>query len=70
MCTDIKPFVLHLVPEDQDQAHLCPVRALAAWQTVARIETGYLFPLITVRDQIGDSSKPMVSATCFKHILV
>ncbi|KAJ7107691.1 DNA breaking-rejoining enzyme, partial [Mycena epipterygia] len=55
---DIKPFVLHELPEDQ--AHLCPVRALTAWLAVARIQTGYLFPTITIRDQIGDSIRPMV----------
>ncbi|KAJ7210194.1 DNA breaking-rejoining enzyme, partial [Mycena rebaudengoi] len=56
---DIKPFVLHELPEDQ--AHLCPVRALAAWLAVARISQNYIFPTITVRDQIGDSSRPMKS---------
>ncbi|KAJ6511064.1 DNA breaking-rejoining enzyme [Mycena sanguinolenta] len=56
---EIKPFVLHEMPEDQ--AHLCPVRALTAWLACSRIENGYLFPTITVRDQIGDSSRPMKS---------
>ncbi|KAJ7875080.1 hypothetical protein B0H13DRAFT_2236140 [Mycena leptocephala] len=37
-----------------EQAHLCPVRALANWMT------GYVFPTIT-RDQIGDWSRPMKS---------
>ncbi|KAJ7908585.1 hypothetical protein B0H13DRAFT_2016374 [Mycena leptocephala] len=55
----IKPFVLHELPEDQ--AHLCPVRALTAWLTCSRITNGYLFPTITVCDQIGDSSKLMKS---------
>lgn len=59
---EIKPFVLHELPEDQ--AHLCPVRAITAWLTCSRITNGYLFPTITVRDQIGDSSRPMV---CYIH---
>ncbi|KAJ6622746.1 hypothetical protein B0H10DRAFT_1787494 [Mycena sp. CBHHK59/15] len=56
---DIKPFVLHELPEDQ--AHLCPVRALSVWLACSRISKGYLFPTITIRDQIGDSSRPMKS---------
>lgn len=59
MYTDIKPFVLHELPKDQ--AHLCPVRALTAWLACLGNEDGYLFPTITVRDQIGDGFKPMVS---------
>ncbi|KAJ6631661.1 DNA breaking-rejoining enzyme [Mycena sp. CBHHK59/15] len=56
---DIKPFVLHELPEDQ--AYLCPVRALSAWLSVSRITTGYLFPTVTLRDQIGESTRPMKS---------
>ncbi|KAJ7652342.1 DNA breaking-rejoining enzyme [Mycena polygramma] len=56
---EIKPFVLHELPKDQ--AHLCPVRALTAWLACSRITKGYLFPTITLRDQIGDSSRPMKS---------
>ncbi|KAK6969681.1 hypothetical protein R3P38DRAFT_2587439, partial [Favolaschia claudopus] len=55
---EIKPFVLHEFPPEQ--AHLCPVRALSAWLACSRITKGYLFPTITVRDQIGDSIRPMV----------
>jgi hypothetical protein len=60
---DIKPFVLHELSEDQ--AHLCPVRALSSWLACARITNGYLFPPITIRDQIGDSTKPMVPSLFF-----
>ncbi|KAJ6533268.1 DNA breaking-rejoining enzyme, partial [Mycena sp. CBHHK59/15] len=56
---DIKPFVLHELPKDQ--AYLCPVRALSAWLSVSRIATGYLFPTVTQRDQIGESNRPMKS---------
>ncbi|KAF7341459.1 DNA breaking-rejoining enzyme [Mycena venus] len=56
---EIKPFVLHELPEDQ--AHVCPVRALTAWLACSRIDKGYLFPTITIRDQIGDLSRPMKS---------
>ncbi|KAJ7364270.1 hypothetical protein DFH08DRAFT_910497 [Mycena albidolilacea] len=58
---EIKPFILHQMPEDQ--AHLCPVRALMTWLACSRITKGYLFPTITVRDQIGDSSRPMYFAS-------
>ncbi|KAK7053588.1 DNA breaking-rejoining enzyme [Favolaschia claudopus] len=56
---EIKPFVLHEFPPEQ--AHLCPVRALTAWLACARITQGYLFPTITIRDQVGDSTRPMKS---------
>ncbi|KAF7306269.1 hypothetical protein MIND_00417800 [Mycena indigotica] len=55
---DIKPFVLHERPEEE--AHLCPVRALACWLMVNEHDDGYLFPNITKRDQIGAPSSPMV----------
>ncbi|KAF7308877.1 DNA breaking-rejoining enzyme [Mycena kentingensis (nom. inval.)] len=56
---DIKPFVLHEMPE-QD-AHLCPVRALSSWLHCSQITDQYLFPNVTMRDQISDSKTPMKS---------
>lgn len=43
---EIKLFVLHKFPEEQ--AHLCPVRALTAWIACLRHTKGYLFPTITI----------------------
>ncbi|KAG1869570.1 hypothetical protein F4604DRAFT_2019487 [Suillus subluteus] len=38
---DIKPFHLWAFPPHE--AHICPVRALAAWLSESRIESGYSF---------------------------
>ncbi|KAK7006941.1 DNA breaking-rejoining enzyme [Favolaschia claudopus] len=37
------------------------IRPLTAWLACAKITQGYLFPTITVRDQIGDSTRLMKS---------
>jgi hypothetical protein len=57
---DIKPFYLYLLPVDQ--AHLCPVRAIAEWLEVSGIKRGYLFRRIYSGDRIADLDKdtPMV----------
>jgi hypothetical protein len=59
--TGIKPFYLHMQAEDQ--AHLCPVRALAEWIKVSCIKEGYLFRRIWSGDHVADLDKntPMVS---------
>ena len=46
-----------------DQAHLCPVRALAEWVQVSGINKGYLFRRIWSGDHVADLDKntPMVS---------
>ncbi|KAJ6561735.1 DNA breaking-rejoining enzyme, partial [Mycena capillaripes] len=54
---EIKLLVPHELPKEE--AHLYPVRALTAWLECSGIEHGYLFPTVTVHDQIGDSSRPM-----------
>ncbi|KAG1726599.1 hypothetical protein EDB19DRAFT_1643392, partial [Suillus lakei] len=43
---DIKPF--HLWPFSMSEAHLCPVRALAAWLKESKVTTGYLFRKIAL----------------------
>jgi hypothetical protein len=50
--TDIKPFYLHL--QKEEDAHLCPVRALADWIDVSRIKEGYLFRKIWSGDRVAD----------------
>ena len=59
-CPDIKPFYLYSLPEDQ--AHLCPVRAVAEWVNISRIKEGHLFQRMYSGDQIADLDKntPMV----------
>ena len=57
----IKPFYLHMLTEDE--AHLCPIRALAEWVQVSGINKGYLFCRIWSGDRVADLDKntPMVS---------
>jgi hypothetical protein len=47
----------------EDQAHLCPIRALAEWVKVSGINKGYLFRRIWSGDRVADLDKntPMVS---------
>jgi hypothetical protein len=59
--TGIKPFYLHMQAEDQ--AHVCPIRALAEWVQVCGINKGYVFRRIWSGDRVADLDKntPMVS---------
>ncbi|KAG1885196.1 hypothetical protein F4604DRAFT_1574105 [Suillus subluteus] len=54
----IKPF--HLWPFSSSEAHLCPVRALAAWLKESKVTSGYLFRKIASGDQISEANSPMV----------
>ena len=47
----------------EDEAHLCPIRALAEWVQVSGINKGYLFRRIWSGDRVADLDKntPMVS---------
>ena len=56
---DIKPFVLHLLPEEE--AYLCPVRALADWISASDITFGYLFRRIAAGDRPSARDSPMAS---------
>lgn len=49
--------------QPEDQAHLCPIRALAEWVEVSGINKGYLFHRIWSGDRVADLDKntPMVS---------
>ena len=48
----------------EDEAHLCPIRALAEWVQVSGINKGCLFRRIWSGDRVADLDKntPMVSA--------
>jgi hypothetical protein len=67
---DIKPFYLYLLPVDQ--AHLCPVCAIAEWLDISRIKQGYLFQRIYSGDHIADLDKntPMVHTFKFPSLPV
>lgn len=69
-CLGIKPFVLHWL--DEEDAHLCPVRAITEWCTISGIYSGYLFPKITNTDKVSlaeDKNDTMVrfkpSSNCY-----
>jgi hypothetical protein len=68
--TGIKPFYLHMQAEDQ--AHLCPIRALAEWIKVSNINKGYLLRKIWSGDRVADLDKntPMVSLNELLLVLV
>ena len=53
--TDVKLFYLHELAADQ--AHLCPVRALADWINVSKVKTGHLFRRIWSGDRVADLDK-------------
>jgi hypothetical protein len=59
-CSEIKPFHLYLLPEEE--AHLCPVRALAEWLVASQIQRGFLFRRMYAGDRIADleQNTPMV----------
>ena len=54
--------------QTEDQAHLCPIRALAEWVQVSSINKGYLFRRIWSGDRVADLDKntPMV---CLHELL-
>ncbi|KAG1895842.1 DNA breaking-rejoining enzyme [Suillus fuscotomentosus] len=56
---DIKPFHLWAFPPHE--AHICPVRALAAWLSESRIKSGYVFRKIASGDRIAEANTPMTS---------
>jgi hypothetical protein len=58
---DIKPFVLHLLPEEE--AYLCPVRALADWISASGITSGYLFRRMAAGDRPSARDSPMASTS-------
>src|ERR1700679_2661447 len=61
---DIKPFVLHLLPEEE--AYLCPVCALADWISASGITSVYLFRRIAAGDRPSARDSPMVSTDAYQ----
>ncbi|KAG6826038.1 hypothetical protein H0H92_001351 [Tricholoma furcatifolium] len=44
-----------------DEAHLCPVRALAMWLKTSRVNEGYIFRRIMSGDRISTTNSPMIT---------
>ena len=65
---DIKPFVLHLLPEEE--AYLCPVRALADWISASGITSRYLFRRMAAGDRPSARDSPMASADTLTTYLI
>ncbi|KAH9166581.1 hypothetical protein EDB89DRAFT_1857289 [Lactarius sanguifluus] len=57
-CKDIKPFVLHEMPDSM--AYLCPVQAYAKWLEATEIESGYVFRRLGSGDRVSENNQPMV----------
>ncbi|KAH9481587.1 hypothetical protein JR316_0001127 [Psilocybe cubensis] len=55
----IKPFYLRLLAENE--AHLCPVRAMANWLDASEITDGYIFRKIASGDRPSADNIPMTS---------
>ncbi|KDR69545.1 hypothetical protein GALMADRAFT_77349 [Galerina marginata CBS 339.88] len=56
---EIKPFVLYALPEEE--AYLCPVRAMADWISASGITSGYLFRRMASGDRPSANDSPMTS---------
>lgn len=56
---EIKPFYLYAMGEED--AHLCPVRALAEWLAISKITLGYLFRKIVSGERVSATDTPLVS---------
>ncbi|KAH9479416.1 hypothetical protein JR316_0008006 [Psilocybe cubensis] len=56
---EIKPFVLHILSDDE--AYLCPVRAVSEWINASKINTGYLFRRMASGDRPVSNNSPMTS---------
>ena len=67
-CSDIKPFYLHCLPQDQE--YMCPVRALAEWLTVSGNVDGYVFRKVKAGDRVDAENRPLVSFYYLIMILI
>jgi hypothetical protein len=52
----------------EDEAHLCPIRALAEWVQVSGINKGYLFRRIWSGDRVADLDKNTPMVSFHKHL--
>jgi hypothetical protein len=56
---EIQPFYIY--PLDEDEAHLCPVRAMAEWIDASKVTSGFMFRKFTAQDRPSDlEDAPMV----------
>jgi hypothetical protein len=56
---EIQPFYVY--PLDEDEAHLCPVRAMAEWIDASKVTSGFMFRKFTAQDRPSDlEDAPMV----------
>ena len=46
---DVQPFYIY--PLDEEEAHLCPVRAMAEWINASQVTSGFLFRRFTAQDR-------------------
>ena len=46
---DVQPFYVY--PLDEEEAHLCPVRAMAQWIKASEVTSGFLFRRFTAQDR-------------------
>lgn len=49
---------MHMMPEEE--AYLCPVRAMADWIEASEITSGYVFRRMASRDRASKRNSPMV----------
>ena len=47
--TDVQPFYIY--PLDEEEAHLCPVRAMAEWINASQVTSGFLFRRFMAQDR-------------------
>lgn len=46
---DVQPFFIY--PLDEEEAHLCPVRAMAEWINASQVTSGFLFRRFMSQDR-------------------
>jgi hypothetical protein len=46
---DVQPFYIY--PLDEEEAHLCPVRAMAEWIRESQVTSGFLFRRFMAQDR-------------------
>lgn len=61
---EIKPFYLYAMSEEE--AHLCPVCALAEWIDASKIQSGYLFRKIASGDHVSEQDGALVYVFLFQ----
>ena len=61
---DVQPFYIH--PLDEEEAHLCPVRAMAEWIKASQVTSGFLFRRFMAQDRpSAHEDTAMVSGKSF-----